>query len=102
MARPPATLAVCRSCHKTLWTGSSKSDGTSSGRMAVRSDSSAMRAERFDDRTAENVATARTSVPPAVANEAIELQSAITTNHIERGRGLPGQLHGKSDSDLFS
>ena len=62
----------------------------SSGRMAVRSDSSAMRADRFDERTAENVATASTSVPPAVANEAIVVQSAMkvapyrTTVHSER------------------
>jgi hypothetical protein len=37
---------------------------------------SATRADRFDDFTAENVATARTSVPPAVASEEMVTQSA--------------------------
>ena len=44
--------------------------------MPVSSDSSAMRAERFDDRTAEKVAVASTSVPAAVARDAIVCQSA--------------------------
>lgn len=39
---------------------------------------SAMRADRFDDRTAENVASASTSVPPAVASDEIVCQSATT------------------------
>jgi len=39
--------------------------------MPVSSVSSAIRAVRFEDRTAENVASASTSVPPAVANDAI-------------------------------
>ena len=34
-----------------------------------------MRADRLEDRTAENVAKANTSVPAAVANEAIVVQS---------------------------
>ena len=56
--------------------------------MAVRSDSSAMRAERFDERTAENVATASTRVPPAVANEAIVVQSAMNSHPIEKPSGM--------------
>jgi hypothetical protein len=51
--------------------------------MAVRSDSSAIRADRFDDLTAENVATASTRVPPAVANEAIDVQSVMSWHPIE-------------------
>jgi hypothetical protein len=51
--------------------------------MLVRSDSSAMRAERFDERTAENVATASTRVPPAVAKEAIVVQSTMGLHLIE-------------------
>jgi hypothetical protein len=49
--------------------------------MAVSSDSSAMRAERFEERTAENVAVASTSVPPAVASEATVGQSAIPAGY---------------------
>ena len=37
---------------------------------------SASRADRFDERTAENVAAASTSVPPAVASEEMVVQSA--------------------------
>src|SRR5262249_25088748 len=48
----------------------------SSGRRFARSDSSATRAARFADRTDANVATASTSVPPAVASEEIVTQSA--------------------------
>lgn len=44
--------------------------------MPCSSESSAVRAARFDDRTAANVATARTSVPPAVASDEIVTQSA--------------------------
>jgi hypothetical protein len=36
-----------------------------------------MRAERLEDRIAENVAPARTNVPAAVANEAMVDQSAM-------------------------
>jgi hypothetical protein len=39
------------------------------------SDSSATRADRFDDRTAENVAKASTRVPAAVAREEMVCQS---------------------------
>ena len=35
--------------------------------------------QRFEERTAANVATASTSVPPAVASDAIVVQSAIAT-----------------------
>src|ERR1700722_15723031 len=58
--------------------------------MPVRSDSSAMRAVRFDERTAENVATASTRVPPAVANDAIVVQSAMGLHPIERTHGAKG------------
>ena len=52
-------------------------DWTSSGRRCSWSASSAIRAERLDERTAANVATASTSVPPAVASDEIVAQSAI-------------------------
>ncbi len=38
---------------------------------------SATRAERLDERTDEKVATASTSVPPAVASDEMVTQSAI-------------------------
>ena len=100
MARPPPIRAAWRSCHRTLCTGSSESDGTSSGLIAVSSDSSAMRADRLDDRTAENVATASTRVPPAVANEAMEVQSAMRSHPIDWRLGpdqgpAPGQRVGE-------
>src|SRR5437016_2288143 len=79
-----------------------------SGRTPTSSDCSATRAERFAERTEENVATARTSVPPAVASEEIVAQSAIarasidaryTATHAGRDRhrsrgavGAPGSL----------
>src|SRR6185436_5454054 len=85
MARPPLSFAPCRSPQSTFCTGSSASDGTSSGRIPVSSASSATRAERFDTRTAENVATASTRVPPAVASEEIVCQSA-TEETLERRR----------------
>ena len=46
----------------------------SSGLTPRRSDCSAMRAVRFAERTEANVATARTSVPPAVASAEIVAQ----------------------------
>src|SRR5207253_4694270 len=53
--------------------------------MPESSASSAMRAERFDERTAENVASASTSVPPAVAREEIVCQSATTRPYWSAG-----------------
>ena len=50
---------------------------STSGRIPASSAASAIRADRFDDRTAENVAIASTSVPPAVASSAIVVTSAI-------------------------
>ena len=56
--------------------GSSRRDCTRSGRRCSCNATSAMRAERLEDRTAENVAAASTSVPTAVANEEITTQLA--------------------------
>src|SRR5882672_6701481 len=49
----------------------------SNGRIPIFIEYSASRAERFAERTAANVASASTSVPPAVASDAIVVQSAI-------------------------
>ena len=48
---------------------------TRTGRRFTWNAASAMRAERFEERTAEKVATASTRVPRAVANDAMVAQS---------------------------
>ncbi|MGO9908594.1 MAG: hypothetical protein ACLP4R_21015 [Solirubrobacteraceae bacterium] len=53
-------------------------DWTSSGRRCSWRANSAIRAARFDERTAANVATASTSVPAPVASEEIVSQLAIS------------------------
>ena len=68
-ARPPAMRNHRRSWKSTFSSGSPSRDGTSTGRRPASRARSATRAERFDDRTALNVAAASTSVPPAVASE---------------------------------
>src|SRR5262245_33656708 len=74
------------------WSGSVRRDCTSTGRRCSWSATSAIRAERLAERTEANVATARTSVPPAVASEEIVTQSAISPSRRsrprERGRAL--------------
>ena len=52
--------------------------------MPVRSDRSATRAERLDERTAEKVAAASTRVPPAVANDEMVCQSATAPGYWAR------------------
>jgi hypothetical protein len=58
-------------------TGSSSREGIRTGRRPAISDRSATRAERLADLTELNVATASTSVPPAVASDEIVTQSAM-------------------------
>ena len=60
-----------------FWATSSSRDGMSSGRIPICIEYSANRADRFADRTDAKVAKASTRVPPAVASEAIVVQSAI-------------------------
>ena len=50
---------------------------TRTGRRFTWNASSAIRAERFEERTAEKVATASTSVPTAVAKDAMVAQSVV-------------------------
>src|SRR5438067_3497856 len=87
IARPPARRTACRSDQRTFCGGSSARDGTSRGRMPVRSVCSAMRAERLDERTAEYVPAASTSVPPAVASDEIVCQSATPNPTARLGSG---------------
>jgi hypothetical protein len=58
-----------------FWSGSSRRDGMSSGRIPICMEYSAMRAARLAARTATNVASASTSVPRAVARDATVDQS---------------------------
>ena len=62
-----------------------------------------MRADRLEDRTAENVATASTSVPTAVANDETTTQSTTgrtMPGHFDRGhvRRAPGIAYGIHES----
>ena len=74
---PPSTLTMRPSPKRTTSGGSVTRAGASTGRRPSSSARSAMRVERCPKRTEENVAAASTSVPPAVASEAIVGQSAI-------------------------
>ena len=74
---PPGSIIQWLSTNPTLTAGSSRCEGMSSGRMPAMSERSATRAERFAERTDENVATASTSVPPAVASDEMVTQSAM-------------------------
>ena len=78
----PGTVTSCSSPKRIRSVGSSSRDGIRTGRRPASSDRSATRAERLADLTELNVATASTSVPPAVASEEIVTQSAMA--------GLPG------------
>ena len=59
-----------------------------------------MRAERLAERTEANVATASTSVPPAVASEEIVAQSAIRLSAGERRRALLDERGGALEEVL--
>ena len=74
-ARPPAALSQRPSTNISFCTGSSSREGASTGRRCSCSAVSAMRADRFDERTAANVATASASVPAPVSSEEIVVQS---------------------------
>src|SRR5437763_15073735 len=63
----------------TFWGASSRRAGSSSGRSPTRSERSATRAARFAERTEAKVASARMSVPPAVASAEIVTQSAASS-----------------------
>jgi hypothetical protein len=63
----------------TLRVGSSRREVVSTGRSWTRNCSRAILAIMLDDLTAENVATARTSVPSAVARLAMVLQAVAVT-----------------------
>src|SRR5215468_3621040 len=85
-ARPPPTRTKCSSCHPTFCSGSCKRELRNNGRSPASSDRSAVRAARLADRTDANVAAARTSVPAAVASDAIVGQSAMPRGYGHRLR----------------
>ena len=95
-AAPPGTRTHLLSPKFTLSGSSLSFDGISSGRKLVSNDRSAARAVRLPDRTAENVASASTSVPSAVPRSATVAQvSALTRS--PKSRGHPGhQGHQRS------
>ena len=72
------------SWNSTFSGSSDRRDGASTGRRPASRLRSATRAERFDERTAVNVAAASTSVPPAVASEEIVTQSAMRATYASR------------------
>src|SRR5579884_1618846 len=90
LPRPPPTFDMCSSPQVIFSTGSCNRELTSTGRRRVSSARSAVRAAAFADRTEANVATARTSVPPAVANDDTVAQSV--TSHQPPVDRPPGQL----------
>ena len=75
-APPPGIVTHFISPKLTLRAGSSRRDGASTGRSWISSCCWATLAIRLDDLTAENVATAKISVPSAMARLAIMLHSA--------------------------
>src|SRR5436190_12088990 len=77
-------------------TGSSRRDWTTTGRKRASNARSAMRVERFADRVAPNVASASTSVPPAVASEATVDQSAMSDRPAVE---IEGARHAAVDGD---
>ena len=80
----PSSRAQWLSIQRIFWTGSSSRDVTNTGRSWARNASSAIRADRLAERIDANVAVASTSVPTAVAKDAIVAQSveASTTKNL--------------------
>src|SRR2546430_1776440 len=87
-APAPAIVAQWSSTHPILSGGSSNREAMSTGRRPTWRLRSAMRAERFAERTAVYVAAARTSVPPAVASDEIVVRTEIGGIVIQSTTGL--------------
>src|SRR5947209_2657119 len=89
-AAPAGSLTHFPSTNPTFCSGSAPNrEVTSSGRSPSSSDCSATRAARFADRTEANVATARMSVPAAVASAEIVTQSQFGTGAVYVGKAAP-------------
>src|SRR3979411_3010915 len=85
--------------HPTFWGAACTRVGTSSGRRLASSARSATRAERAPERTEANVATARISVPAAVARLAATDQSNIAQS---RWSGKAGTARGRAGREVAS
>ena len=90
-APPPGTCTQCSSMNPIFSVRSSNRDGTTTGRMPASSARSVLRADWCDDRTAANVATASTNVPPAVASEETVAQSATRRDYKARATACGGE-----------
>src|ERR1700722_6534331 len=86
-APPPGMCTHFVSLKLTLRVGSSRREVVSTGRSWISSCSWATLAIMFVDLTAENVATARTSVPSAVASSAIVLHALALIGTFLRADG---------------
>src|ERR1700735_4044306 len=92
-ARPPETWTQWSSMKLIFCIGSSSRETTTTGRMAVSSAASVARAARCAERTEENVATARTNVPTAVAAAAgADTQSVTSRSGRQSGKGAGHQV----------
>ncbi len=93
-ARPPSALIQWPSTNMIFWSGSPRREGTSTGRRCSCSAASAIRAARFEERTAANVATASTSVPAPVTIEETAVQSVagINVTSVTTGPEYPARL----------
>src|SRR4051812_41216539 len=81
MARPPGSLNHLSSTKPTFSGGSSRREGTRTGRIPASNARSVARAARLPDRTDANVAAASTSVPAAVPSSATVDSSAIDRSY---------------------
>src|SRR5260370_470734 len=88
-APPPGIRIHFLSPKLTFCTGSSIRDAIRIGRSPTSSDCWAILALRFADLTAENVATARTRVPSAVARLAIVVQVLALTKDASLAAAAP-------------
>ena len=90
----PGTCTIWPSPKRIRSSGSSSRDGMSTGRIPIRSERSATRADRLADLTELNVATASTSVPPAVASDEIVTQSVTRRRRQGEGSylGIPARM----------
>src|SRR5207302_1227646 len=86
VAEPPSTWSHLPSWNPIFCSGSSRREGSSSGRRPAITETSATRAARFAERTDAKVAPASTRVPPAVASDEIVTQSAIRLTVVDEIR----------------
>src|ERR1700722_16193436 len=89
MARPGGKAVQWPSPQRTFCTVSCGRDAKRTGRWPAWSARSALRPARLPDRTAANVAAARTNVPTAVPHEAQSMVPVTGAFDARRGSGSP-------------